>query len=223
MLKKLIAAAATLAVALGIVALVAVPAQAHDHSVDPTCSALSIRLTNYNGDKSHANTVVVKINGAVVFQNDDFGANLSKSFTPPAGVSYTWEVKVTAWDSNQYSFDQTGTQRGCAAPPAAIAEITPVQATCDADHLGEKTDAAYIIGASQNVTYTASTDGGAPVAVGAGRHEVPIGADQVVVVITAKAADGYQLTGTNPVTLTFHPVASDCLSHLTVSGEPTTM
>ena len=126
MLKKLIAAGAALAVALGIVALATVPAQAHDHSVNATCSGLTVNLTNYADDSrsSHKNSVVVTINGVEAANDQDFGSSFHFSKTWNDTRDNTYRVVVHAWDSDAYSFDTgTLTQKACEEPSATLGAV----------------------------------------------------------------------------------------------------
>ncbi|MES1169864.1 MAG: hypothetical protein ABUL47_04160, partial [Leifsonia sp.] len=112
MLKKLLAALGTLALVLGLVALVAGPASAHNHTVSASCAAgVSVSLTNYaTGDATKHNTVSVWIDGVQVTDNPSFGGSFSQTYPFSTGqASHTYRVKVTAYDDAQYSFD-TGTK-----------------------------------------------------------------------------------------------------------------
>ena len=128
MLKKLLAALGTLALVLGLVALVAGPASAHNHTVSASCDAgVSVSLTNYaTGDASKHNTVAVWIDGAQITNNPSFGGSFSQTYPFSTGhASHTYRVAVTAYDNNAaYGFD-TGvvTVSGCET------EITPAAAT----------------------------------------------------------------------------------------------
>lgn len=132
MLKKLLAALGTLALVLGLVALVAGPASAHNHTVSASCDAgVSVNLTSYaTGDATKHNTVAVWIDGAQVTNNPSFGGSFSQTYpfsTGQAGHSY--RVLVTAYDNNAaYGFD-TGvvTVSGCetAVTPAAATSTNP--------------------------------------------------------------------------------------------------
>jgi len=126
-LKKLLAILGTLALVLGLVALVAGPASAHNHTVSASCAAgVTVTLSYYrNDDASQHNTVAVWIDGVQKTDNPSFGGSFSQTYTFSAGqASHTYRVKVTAWDDQQYSFD-TGvvTVSGCET------EITPAAAT----------------------------------------------------------------------------------------------
>lgn len=127
MLKKLLAALGTLALVLGLVALVAGPASAHNHTVSASCDAgVTVTLTNYaTGDATKHNTVSVWIDGVQVTNNPSFGGSFSQVYPFAAGhASHTYRVAVTAYDDSRFSFD-TGvvTLTGCET------EITPAAAT----------------------------------------------------------------------------------------------
>jgi hypothetical protein len=227
MLKKLIAAGAALAVALGIVALATVPAQAHDHSVNATCSGLTVNLTNYADDSrsSHKNSVVVTINGVEAANDQDFGSSFHFSKTWNDTQDNTYRVVVHAWDSDAYSFDTgTLTQRACEKPSATLGTVTPHQAACDAQHPGQTTAASFVITGGEHVTYSYTLDGGAPHAATVGTAvTVDVSGGSVAVVITPTATSGYKLPSYDATkwSFTLTAVAGDCLSHITVSGTPT--
>lgn len=127
MLKKLLAALGTLALVAGLVALVAGPASAHNHTVSASCAAgVSVDLTYYaTGDATKHNTVSVWIDGVQVTDNPSFGGSFSQVYPFSTGqASHSYRVKVTAYDDAQYSFD-TGvvTVSGCET------EVTPAAAT----------------------------------------------------------------------------------------------
>ena len=131
MLKKLLAALGTLALVFGLVALVAGPASAHNHTVSASCEAgVSVDLTNYaTGDASKNNTVAVWIDGVQVTNNPSFGGSFSQTYPFSAGqASHSYRVVVTAYDDATYGFD-TGvvTVRGCetAVTPAASTSTNP--------------------------------------------------------------------------------------------------
>jgi hypothetical protein len=117
-LKKLLAALGTLALVLGLVALVAGPASAHNHTVSASCEAgVSVDLNYYaTGDPTKHNTVEVWIDGVVVTDNSNFGASFSQTYPFSTGqASHTYRVLVYAYDNNAaYGFD-TGvvTVSGC--------------------------------------------------------------------------------------------------------------
>jgi hypothetical protein len=137
-LKKLLAALGTLALVLGLVALVAGPASAHNHTVSASCDAgVSVNLTNYaTGDPTKHNTVEVWIDGVVVTDNSNFGASFSQTYPFSTGqASHTYRVLVYAYDNNAaYGFD-TGvvTVSGCetAVTPAAPTSTNPYCTAAD--------------------------------------------------------------------------------------------
>ena len=126
MLKKLLAALGTLALVAGLVALVAGPASAHNHTVSASCTGVTVDLTYYaTGDATKHNTVAVWIDGVQVTDNPSFGGSFSQTYPFSTGqASHSYRVKVTAYDDSQYSFD-TGvvTVSGCET------EVTPAAAT----------------------------------------------------------------------------------------------
>lgn len=226
MLKKLIAAGATLAVALGIVALATVPAQAHDHSVNATCSGLSVSLTNYqgNGQGTQKNTVSVTINGSQAAHDDNFGSSYHFSKAWDDTQNNTYRVVVTAWDSAAYSFDTgTLTQKACEKPSATLGTVTPHQAACDAQHPGQKTNASFVITGGAHVTYSYTLNHGTAHAATVGTSvPVDVSGGSVAVIVTPTATSGYKLPSYDATawSFTLAAVAGDCLSHITVSGTP---
>ena len=129
-LKKLLAALGTLALVLGLVALVAGPASAHDHTVTADCTTgVSVNLTNYatkSGDATPNHVTVWIDNLSTPVTDQAFGGSFSKSYAFAQGqASHQYRVLVYAYDNNSaYGFD-TGvvTKSGCETP------ITPTAAT----------------------------------------------------------------------------------------------
>jgi large repetitive protein len=90
-------------------------ASAHNHDVTATCTGgLSVSLSNYASGGT--NTLNVWIDGSLIVGPDySFGTSYSHTFPWSQTSSHTWEVKVHAYDSQTYSFDQTGTVAACKA------------------------------------------------------------------------------------------------------------
>ena len=212
MLKKLLAALGTLALVLGLVALVAGPASAHNHTVSASCdTGVSVDLTNYaTGDSSKHNTVEVWIDGAVVTDNPNFGASFSQTYPFSTGqASHTYRVKVTAYDDSKYSFD-TGvvTVNGCetAVTPAAATSTNPY---CTA--AGTVGGGGYTIPTQQSGVQYQFWNGSAWVSIGAGSYGANPGA---VIKIQAIATTGYKLKQGATTSWTFtlsNPDASKCV------------
>jgi len=212
LLKKLLAALGTLALVLGLVALVAGPASAHNHTVSASCDAgVSIDLTYYaTGDATKHNTVKVWIDGAVVTDNPDFGASFSQTYPFSTGhASHTYRVVVTAYDDSKYSFD-TGvvTVNGCetAVTPAAATSTDPY---CTA--AGTVGGGGYAIPPQQSGVQYQLWNGSAWVNIGAGSFGADPGA---VIKVQAIATTGYKFAQGATASWTFtlsSPDASKCV------------
>ncbi|MEO6534154.1 MAG: hypothetical protein ABIO06_11355 [Pseudolysinimonas sp.] len=215
MLKKFLAALGTLALVLGLVALIAGPASAHNHTVSASCAAgVSVNLTNYaTSDASKHNTVGVWIDGVQVTNNPSFGGSFSQTYPFSAGqASHSYRVLVTAYDNNAaYGFD-TGvvTVKGCETA------VTPAPATATNPYC----TAAVTVGGGG---YTIPTQQSGvqyqlwnPVAstwanIAAGTYSAGPGA---VVKIQAIATSGYKFTQGATTSWTFTlttPDASKCV------------
>ncbi len=212
MLKKLLAALGTLALVLGIVALVAGPASAHNHTVSATCDAgLTVTLTNYaTGDASKHNTVAVWMDGVQVANNTNFGASFSYTHAFSTGqASHTYRVKVTAYDDSQYSFD-TGvvTINNCETEitPAAASSTNPY---CTA--AGVVGGGGYTIPSAQTGVQYQLWDGSQWNNIAAGAYPANPG-DVIKIQVIATA--GYKLKAGSTTSWTFtltNPDASKCV------------
>jgi hypothetical protein len=212
-LKKLLAALGTLALVLGLVALVAGPASAHNHTVSATCDAgVSVNLTNYaTGDSSKHNTVAVWIDGVEVTNNPSFGGSFSQTYPFSTGqASHTYRVVVFAYDNNAaYGFD-TGvvTINNCET------EITPAAPTSTNPYCtaaGTVGGGGYTIPAAQTGVQYQLWDGANWVNVSAGTYSANPGA---VIKIQAIATTGYKLKAGATSSWTFTlstPDASKCV------------
>ena len=212
MLKKLLAALGTLALVLGIVALVAGPASAHNHTVSASCDAgVTVTLTNYaTGDSSKHNTVAVWIDGVQVTNNPSFGASFSQTYPFSTGqASHTYRVAVTAYDNSQYSFD-TGvvTVNNCET------EITPAAATSTNPYCtaaGVVGGGGYTIPAAQTGVQYQLWSGSQWNNIVAGAYSANPG---TVIKIQAIATAGYKLKAGSTTSWTFtltNPDSSKCV------------
>jgi hypothetical protein len=212
-LKKLLAALGTLALVLGLVALVAGPASAHNHTVSASCDAgVAVNLTNYaTGDASKHNTVSVWIDGVQVTNNPSFGASFSQTYPFSTGqASHTYRVLVTAYDNNAaYGFD-TGvvTVTGCetAVTPAAATSTNPY---CTA--AGMVGGGGYTIPTQQTGVQYQLWNGSQWNNIAAGTYPANPGA---VIKIQAIATSGYKLKAGSTTAWTFtlsSPDASKCV------------
>ncbi len=197
MLKKLLAALGTLALVFGLVALVASPASAHDHSVDASCPVgVSVNLTKYDTTHGDANHLSVTLDTRVVYSKS-FSDSVIKTFpwaAPAAGHSYT--VAVTAWDHKEnqdtWTFTQSGTLSNC-EDGITPARVTWASAICTG--AGTVGDGSYTVPANStgvkgyeilvNGTWTPIAAKSYPAAPG------------TVVHIRATHLDGYKFTGTS--------------------------
>lgn len=117
---------------------VTIPAQtasAHTAGISANCQKLHVNLSNFADDHnpSHKNTVVVKINGSVVYSDPDFGNGYNHQFDfPQAGIN-TWSVVATAWDGSQYNVNESGTEKPCSKPtqPDPLKVTDTGNGTCD--------------------------------------------------------------------------------------------
>lgn len=212
MLKKLLAALGTLALVLGLVALIAGPASAHVHTVDASCAAgVTVNLTYYNTD--HPNHVTVTIDGTVV-TDQSFGAGFTKNYPFSSGQgTHTYRVAVTAWDdstgSSGWTFD-TGTKSisGCetAVTPAAATSTNPYCTAANTVGGG-----GYTIPAKQTGVQYQLWSAGAWSNIGAGTYDANPGD---VIKIQAVPTSGYKFTSDATTSWTFTlstPDASTCV------------
>ena len=208
MLKKLLAAVGTIALALGLVALAVAPASAHTFKVNATCqTGVSVNLSNYNAGQS--NTVKVVVDGATK-TDQSFGDSFVKSYPFAGGqASYTYQVVVHAWDDQKYSFD-TGvvTVSGC---ETAITAAKPGSTDAVCVSAGTVGGGGYTIPTAQvGVQYQRfDAVSNSWIAVGSGTYAASVGS---VIKIRAVATGGYKLTGTTSWTFTIcAPEASSCV------------
>jgi hypothetical protein len=200
MLKKILAAVGALALTLGLVALVAGPASAHNHTVTADCiPGVAIDLNNYQVTKTNAtpNTVTVVVDGTTVVDNVAFGTTFQNTYpwtTTPA-ASHTYRVKVIAEDdlsgTNGWTFD-TGvkTVAGCATSTDA-GTVKHTDPYCSA--AGVVGDGGYTIPDVKAATYTV-TIGGVSTVKTAGTYSAAPGS--VIHVVATPASTAYTLTGT---------------------------
>jgi hypothetical protein len=132
-LKKLLAALGTLALVLGLVALVAGPASAHNPDISASCTTgVKVTLSNYNTGTPNGNHVTVTIDGSVVV-DQAFGSSFDHTYPFSNGQgSHTYHVVVTAYDdptgSHGWSVDiGPKTISGCETDviPAAATSTDP--------------------------------------------------------------------------------------------------
>jgi hypothetical protein len=120
-MKKLLV---TLGLALGALALLALPAAAHLSAITASCpDGLSVQLTKYN--PAHPNGVTVRLNGSTI-ADATFGAQFALTRpNPDPTVPFTYQVDVTAWDNPAYDV-HTGvvTIPACQAPPTTTVPPT---------------------------------------------------------------------------------------------------
>lgn len=121
MFRKAIAGVGTTALALGLVAITAAPASAHDRAIQASCEAgVEIELTHYqSGDPR--NTLDVWIDGVQVEDAEfEWGHTETYPFTPNATGAHTYRVVIDARDGTDYDHD-SGTVEitGCATTPPA--------------------------------------------------------------------------------------------------------
>jgi hypothetical protein len=234
MLKKLIAAGATLAVALGIVALATAPAQAHSAAITtsvacstatPGQSVITWKISNdYDLDAT-----IYKVSGSAAGQltpdplnqtlpRTNGGPNTFKTFTQTVDgtASFTlnaWVRWTDGYDNNGNPYSATAAGKASCTIGTPVGSVTAQQPKCDTVHPGSTTDGSYTITAGRHVSYTASVNGAAATAVSAGvAIPVAVGGSAVTVVINPKADSGYTLTGyvASQWTLYFAPVTIDC-------------
>lgn len=123
-MKRIISAAATLAVAAGIVVAIPDLAFAHTAKPDDDCET-GVTLTAIRYDSDARNTYAITVNGVVT--SGQFGSSITKSVpVPQGGVTSTWSIKVDA-PGTQYDFYWSGTVGPCgeAPPPPPVVPPTP--------------------------------------------------------------------------------------------------
>lgn len=109
-MKRLLASAATTALALG-AALVATatPAAAHTPDVDADCSSIEVRLWAY---AKQGNEVTVTVDGEVVEQ-ESFGSHFETSVDLDPTTGHEWKVEVDAADHSRFDWSDEGTTTAC--------------------------------------------------------------------------------------------------------------
>jgi hypothetical protein len=131
-MKKFLAVLTTAALATGLALIaVAAPASAHNNTVNPTCSNLSVDITNYatksTNDKS--NTLKVVIDGTTEV-NTTFGASYSQTFTYSSTAVHSWSVTVVAYDNSQYNVNESGTTTPCTTTVTPVTPTVHAVAAC---------------------------------------------------------------------------------------------
>ena len=104
MFKKIIAGVASVALALGMVALTAGPASAHTPNVTASCTAVNVNFTNYsNSDTNH---LEVWLDGTKVADVADFNSPYSATYNfTQVLATHTYEVKVDVSGGTQYDYN----------------------------------------------------------------------------------------------------------------------
>jgi len=215
-LKKLLAALGTLALVVGLVALVAGPASAHVHTVQADCATgVTVTLTYYNTDHPNSNHVTVTIDGKVV-TDQAFGAGFTQVYPFASGQgTHTYRVAVTASDdpsgSQGWTFD-TGTKSisGCetAVTPAAATATNPYCTAANAVGGGGYTIPTQQTGVQYQL-WNAGTSSWSN--IDAGTYSASPGA---VIKIKAIPTSGYKFTAGATTSWTFTltgPDASKCV------------
>lgn len=193
-MKKFLAGLTAIVLALGIVAVTALPADAHTPKLTTTCSSLTVDLKFYATSTTKTNTVTVWIDD-VVHTDTAFQASYKAAYSFSDATSvHTWRVKVFALDNSVYSFDTSGSSTPCleAVPPT----FTPP--ACSAP--GASTSGSYAIPTTPGVKYQVKLDSGSFVDAVAGVYVV---ANGISMQIKAVALAGYALSGASdwgPVT-----------------------
>ncbi|WP_125206572.1 MULTISPECIES: hypothetical protein [Isoptericola] len=118
-MKRMLASAATAALALGGLVATAMPASAHTPNVDANCTSLSLDLKWYQeGGDGKTNTVTVTVNGETVHE-EPFGDGYSTSVPLDPTRDNKWVVQVDAWDGDtgtEYDETRDGTTTACQEP-----------------------------------------------------------------------------------------------------------
>jgi hypothetical protein len=191
-MKKFVAILATAVLGMGL-ALVAIaaPASAHTPVVTPSCSTLSVSLTNYATKSGNAtpNTVKVVIDGTTKIDST-FGSTFTASYPLVRNTAHTWSVVVRAWDNAKYNVDKTGTTTPCLTV-VTMPNFSTTEPSCT----------------SSSGSYTVPTTTGLTYSKNSGTYPATA-ASTVKVTATAKA--GYAITGAASWTHTFTAAASDC-------------
>lgn len=126
-MKRILAGAATAALALGGLVATAMPASAHTPKVQDDCDSLTVQLWSYQG--AH---VVVEIDGEVV-RDEPFDHHFDESFELDKTRAHTWAVSVDAKDDDQWDADFAGQTKACDA------DVEPEDEVKTALYLYEKT------------------------------------------------------------------------------------
>lgn len=215
MFKKILAATSAVALAIGLVALVASPASAHTYSTSADCAAgVSVKLTNYASPKTvngvtKTNHVTVTEDGSVV-ADTDFGTSLVKTYAwATSAAQHNWRVVVTAYDDAKYSFD-TGTKSTECVSAVVAAVVTSTNPICQS--AGTVGGGGYTIPAAQTgVTYQLQNNTtGAWAPIGTGVYPASPGA--VIHVRAVPSSSLYTLSGTTAWNFTLsNPDASLCI------------
>jgi hypothetical protein len=221
MLKKILAAVGAVALTLGLVALVAGPASAHNHTVDASCAAgVSVNLTNYATGTPNGNHVTVWVDNTTTPVKDvNFGGSFVQTFPFASGsATHSYRVKVWAYDDQQYSFD-TGvkTITGCteSVTAAAASKSDPV---CQS--AGVYGGGGYTIPTEQTgVQYQVENSSAQWVDTAAGTYPAAPGA--VIHIRAVPSSSAYTLSGTTTWDFTLtNPDASHCVVPVAPHASP---
>ena len=118
MLKKLLAVLGTLALVLGLVALVAGPASAHNHTVSASCATDGTYKVDWavtNSESNKTEVITVSSNPGVVAVGTSFAFSQTKHFTQTVTEPQNLQLDLTGfWDG-----DTTDQERRCSRTPTA--------------------------------------------------------------------------------------------------------
>lgn len=242
MFKKLIAAGATLAVALGIVALATVPAQAHTAGVTtsvqctgPNQSTITWTIWNdwstVGKIDSVSGTAVSHLQpgsplGATIpVKSGNTNGTVVYTQTVTGTASYDLQAHVTWSDYSMTTNDAVASGSSGCTVPATIGTISNTPSQCDTpQHPGQTTQASFIVTGGSHISYTYTLNGGSAQSLTPGTAvPVDVSGGDVAVVVTPTADTGYSLPSydSSKWSFTLAKVTSDCRSHLTVSGSVT--
>jgi LPXTG-motif cell wall-anchored protein len=105
---------------------------AHAPTVAPSCSGLSVTLTDYEGPASN-NTVTVTVDGTPTTFH--FAEGWSKSFSWADTKNHTWTVDIDAnietGDATYYDHVESGTQTACVTTTTEASTTTTVTPTTE--------------------------------------------------------------------------------------------
>jgi hypothetical protein len=251
MFKKLIAAGAALAVALGIVAIATIPAQAHtgDLNVNAVCNT-STGNYDFTATLAIANT---SLNGSTVYKvgtpafdhtpkqtDPSFGGTPIVSTHNPSTITLTtFSLPGTTTGKGPWIYAQTtftdkyfvgsdgqllNNLKGDCTAPATLGTIDKTVATCDTAHPGQTTQASFVVDGGSHISYTYTLNGGAARPLTPGTPvPVDVTSGDVAVVVTPTADGGYRLPSYDATAwnFTLAKVTTDCVQHLTVDGSMT--